>query len=455
MTDQSSATNSSYAVAVIGGACAGTEVAHRLAQRGITVVVLEQNPRPFGKIEDGLPRWHAAQRNKEYGSIEAKLSHELIHFVPNTKIGRDLDFADLAQNWGFNAVILACGAWSDRKLAVDGAEAFVGKGLVYQNPFLRWFNHYLEKDYDGPQYDIHEGAIVVGGGLASIDMLKIINLELACRALKERGIEVSTEELEHKGIPKALAEHDLTWEDLGLKACTLVYRRRIEDMPVMSAPEGADEARLKKVEAGRVRMVDKAQKKFLFNIEQLATPEAILSKDGQLTGLTLRRTRMENGRPVATDESFDVETPLVISSIGSVPDPIAGIEMKGDLFAFTDWDLGTMEDYPTVFGAGNVVTGKGNIIASRKHAGHIAQHTAESYLGLNEDGSGGFEISEGVASGVGEAAEAMADQIQGQSPISSERLASILEKVSKRQGEINFGSGIGDWLARNKVADED
>jgi 2-polyprenyl-6-methoxyphenol hydroxylase-like FAD-dependent oxidoreductase len=35
-------------VAVVGGAVAGAEVAGTLAERGIEVVVFEQNPRPFG-----------------------------------------------------------------------------------------------------------------------------------------------------------------------------------------------------------------------------------------------------------------------------------------------------------------------------------------------------------------------------------------------------------------------
>jgi hypothetical protein len=33
--------------------------------------------------------------------------------------------------------------------------------------------------------------------------------------------------------------------------------------------------------------------------------------------------------------------------------------MKGELFGFTDWEIGRLADYPTVFSAGNVVTGKG------------------------------------------------------------------------------------------------
>ena len=58
-----------HCVAVIGGAVAGAEVAGVLADRGIEVVVFEQNARPYGKIEDGLPRWHVALRHKEYDSI--------------------------------------------------------------------------------------------------------------------------------------------------------------------------------------------------------------------------------------------------------------------------------------------------------------------------------------------------------------------------------------------------
>ena len=48
--------------------------------------------------------------------------------MPLTKIGRDVDFADLATSWGFSAVVLAHGAWRDRPLPVEGADDFVGRG---------------------------------------------------------------------------------------------------------------------------------------------------------------------------------------------------------------------------------------------------------------------------------------------------------------------------------------
>ena len=99
-----------HAVAVIGAACSGAEAAETFAAAGILAVVIDQNARPFGKIEDGLPRWHANQRRQEYERIGAKLKKPLVRFVPKTAVGRDVGLDDL-RRWGFSAVVLACGAW--------------------------------------------------------------------------------------------------------------------------------------------------------------------------------------------------------------------------------------------------------------------------------------------------------------------------------------------------------
>jgi len=110
-------------VAIIGGAIAGSEAASRLADRGIYAVVFEQNLRPYGKIEDGLPKWHVKLQDQEENKIDQKLSKPNVHFVPNTKLARDIDFDDLVNNWGFSAILLANGAWKDRPLPVDGVDS--------------------------------------------------------------------------------------------------------------------------------------------------------------------------------------------------------------------------------------------------------------------------------------------------------------------------------------------
>ncbi len=435
-------------VAVIGGATAGAEVASRLADRGIAVTVIEQNVRPYGKIEDGLPRWHEALRHKEYRIIDEKLSKPGISFLPNTKIGRDIGFAEIVNDWGFSAIVLANGAWHDRPLPIEGADAFVGKGLVYQNPFVIAFNHASRGDRPDATYTVHDGALIVGGGLASIDVAKIHTLELTTKAMAERGIETDILELEVKGIPKILAIHDLTWDDLGIKGATIYYRRRVEDMPLMSAPEGADEARIKKVEAGRRRMLDKATDKYRFNVEPLCAPDSLIVEDERLVGLVFRRTRIENGRVKMTDETFEVLGPVVISSIGSIPEPIEGIDMNGELFDFKDWDIGRLEGYPTVFSVGNVVTGKGNIVASRKHATHVSKAAIEAYLGLSDDG----DRSEGMsASPAAPDAASLADKVTGvlsnaKAP-TAEQVQRLRQKISDRQNEVGF-ENFKAWMEK-------
>jgi flavin-dependent dehydrogenase len=68
-----------HVVAVIGAATSGSEIARVLAERRVIVVVFEQNPRPYGKIEDGLPRWHVKQRRDEYEEINQRIEHPNIH----------------------------------------------------------------------------------------------------------------------------------------------------------------------------------------------------------------------------------------------------------------------------------------------------------------------------------------------------------------------------------------
>ncbi|HSJ96989.1 MAG TPA: FAD-dependent oxidoreductase [Myxococcota bacterium] len=419
------------AVAVIGGATAGAEVAGRLAEAGARVVVFEQNLRPYGKIEDGLPRWHAELRRKEYRTIDAKLSQPGVAFVPGTRVGRDVSFEELAKDWGFHAVVLANGAWRDRPLPIEGADAYVGRGLVYQNPFIIWFNHAGEADWHGARFAPADDVLVVGGGLASIDVVKVLMLETTRAKLRERGLDAPLLELEVKGIPKVLERHGLRFEDLGLRGCTLFYRRRVEDMPLVEMPEGAPPERRAKVEGARRKLLEKAVEKYRFRVEPLAAPDGLVVEGERLVGLRFRRTKMEGGRLVATDETFERRGSYVISSIGSIPDAIPGIAMKGELFAFTDWDLGRLDAWPNVFSAGNVVTGKGNIVASRKHATHVAERMVA-------------DLTERAAALAAEVAGAVA----AKPPHDAAALEKLEARVRERQAAVGYPGDYAAWIAR-------
>jgi NADPH-dependent glutamate synthase beta subunit-like oxidoreductase len=456
-----SAGSHTHAIAVIGAATAGAEVAARLAARGAMVVVFDQNPRPYGKVEDGLPRWHHALRQKEYEVIVGKLAHPGVHFVPLTKVGRDVELQELAdrtdqtdKDWGFSAVVLACGAWRDRPLPIEGAERYVGKGLTYQNPFIIWFNHAGEKDYTGPRFVIEDDVLVVGGGLASIDVVKAHMLETTRAALAKRGIDSTVLDLEVGGIPKFLKTHALTWEELGIKGCTLFYRRRLEDMPLVEAPEGADDARLAKVEAGRRKLLEKAMEKYFFKVEPLAAPEGLIVENDRLVGLRFRRMRVDGKKLLPTDETFERRGSGVMSSIGSIPEPLPGLPMKGELLAFDDWTLGRIDAYPTLFGAGNVVTGKGNIVASRKHATLVSEQMVEAFLGLSDDGHKGEEkLLEGVAAAARELADGVAAEVATLPPASPAQLEKLLGRVRERQAAVGFEGSVPSWIQAHTPPD--
>ncbi|MBI2375569.1 MAG: FAD-dependent oxidoreductase [Deltaproteobacteria bacterium] len=435
-----------HAIAVIGGATAGAEVASRLAKNGAFVVVFDMNARPFGKIEDGLPRWHSALRKKEYENIRTKLDHPEIVFVPSTKIGRDVSFEDVTSRWGFSSVVLACGAWRDRPLQIEGADDYVGKGLIYQNPFIIAFNRAYYEEGVSP-YEMRDDALVVGGGLASIDVAKVLSLETVRAALEARGIEVDTEEMEHAGIPATLTQHKLTFDALGLKGVTLFYRRRPDDMPLMEAPEGADAARLEKVQKSRRKILEKAMEKFCFKFESLSVPDKLVVESGQLVGLGFSKVRVEGKKLVPTGESYERRGSYVISSIGSIPEPMPGVKMNGELFPFSDWDLGRMEAFPNVFSAGNVVTGKGNIIASRRHAEHVADTLVERFLGLGPEGHAGEEkMFEGVAETARQRAEAIGKAVEELPKLDPEAIARVRARAEARRAELGAAGSIGSWL---------
>ena len=439
-----------YVIAVVGGATAGAEIAGLLAERGAGVVVFEQNVRPYGKIEDGLPRWHVKLRQKEYETVNDRLGRPNVHFVPLTKIGRDIDFRTLTQEWGFTAVILALGAWRDRPLPLDGADQYVGRGLIYQNPFIHWFNHFTEPDYRGPQYEPADGAIVVGGGLASIDVLKVLQIETVRRALAQRGIQEDMLHIEHAGVPDVLAAHGLTVEALGLTGATLLYRRRIEDMPLLETPEDADPARRQRFEATRRKILEKAMQKYLFRAQPQRMPAGLLVDGDRLVGLRFQQTQVADGRVAPVDGAIsDVHAPLVVSSIGSIPEPLPGIKLHGELYDFSDRELGRLAGYETVFGAGNVVTGKGNINASRKHSIQVATYLVEQFLGLGSDGHAGEQaLLESTAADTRDAAEKFTTWLGTRPRLVPAQVEAILRQVRARQDAVGYAGSYRDWIKR-------
>jgi NADPH-dependent glutamate synthase beta subunit-like oxidoreductase len=441
------AKTSRHVIALVGAATAGSEIARILADRGALVIVIEQNPRPYGKIEDGLPRWHVKQRKDEYERINSRLSHPNIEYVPLTRLGRDIDFEDLRLNWSLNAIVLTHGAWRDRPFPVEGADRFVDRGLVYQNPLIYWFNHFIEKSYDGPRYELSAGAIVVGGGLASIDVVKVLQIEMALKALGERGIDEEMLRLEREGLDPVLESHQLKYSDLGVAPCKLYYRRRVLDMPLSDIAPDAPAKRADALRQARAKILDKAMRKYLFEFQELRAPIGLVVENDRMVGVNFSRTEVTDGR-VKMVPGYDLEAraPLTVSSIGSIPEPIPGIQHRGEVYEYADATIGLLMSGATaVFAAGNVLTGKGNIKDSLESGTEIGTRVAEAYLGLSDEQ---IDFSAGARNAAASQANTIGNAISPHPKLAPAAVEAIVKRVRERQRAVGYDGNYRAWLAR-------
>jgi ferredoxin--NADP+ reductase len=452
MTESTTTGRPRHVVAVVGAATAGAEIARILAGRGAQVVVIEQNPRPYGKIEDGLPRWHVKQRRDEYEEINRRLDHPNIEFIPLTRMGADIAYDDLRRSWGLSAIVLAHGAWRDRPLAVEGADKFIDRGLVYQNRLIYWFNHYPEKAYDGPRYDLAPGAIVIGGGLASIDVVKVLQIETTLRAIRARGVEEDMLRLEREGLEPVLQARGLKYADLGVAPCKLFYRRRVLDMPLSDIAPDATPKRAEAMRAARAKILDKAQRKYLFEFEPQRVPTGLIVEDGRMVGVQMSHTEVADGQVrTLPDSATPVRAELTVSSIGSIPEQIPGIPAKGEVYAYIDAKVGLLDDGPTaVYAAGNVLTGKGNIKDSLESGTFVGIHVAESYLGLNGDEP---PLAEGARKEAREQGEQIADSMNSRPGLAPEQVAEVMRRVRERHRAVGYEGDYRTWIARVTPAD--
>ncbi len=435
-----------HCVAIFGGAVAGSEAAYQLAQKGFSVVVFDQSLLPYGKLEDGLPKWHHKLRDQEEQKIDEKINQHNIWFVPGVKLGRDISFNEV-RKWGFSAIILATGAWRDRPLPIEGIDQYIGRGLYYQNPFVIWFNHHHQPDYHGPEYEIKDNAIVIGGGLASLDVVKILMLETVSNALQKRNIPTDLFELEKKGIDKTLDSLNLTMENLDLKGCTLYYRRRAIDMPLTPMSTETPQL-LAKAQLVRQKILDNFKKKYLFRFVPCCIPVNKISQGDRLTGITFQKTIFENNRLIPIEGEFlDVETPLVISSIGSIPEKIEGIPSNRGIFSISDPRTCLIDGFEDVFAIGNAVTGKGNINESIKHSRDVSTGIIDHFFEWQQREYQDWHRQ--TTQKVDRDLDQIITRIEKRPPLSEDLFQSILGKTRVLQQKTGYNGNYENWIKKN------
>lgn len=440
-------------VAIIGGSVAGSEAANLLANKGYRVVVFDQKKLPYGKIEDGLPKWHIGLRNKEEELIDLRMSHENVHFVPEFTLGKNATVEELL-DWGFSVVIIAIGAWFDRSIPIKGIEKYFNKGIIKQNDLVFWFNHKHEPGYSGAEYTIINNIAIIGGGLASLDIVKIIMIELVQEGLKKHlGVDVDLFTLEKAGVAKVLAEHNTSLAKLNIKACTLFYRRDAKDMPLYERKDNTPE---KISQARRVskKLLDNYLTKYQFNFEPRCIPKAIIEENNSLKGMVFQRVEIKDEKltEIAGDV-FNFRTNLIISSIGSIPNETPGLPMTRNMLKTTGAQGYRVEGLNNVFAIGNVVTGRGNIYESRKHSRQSTERIIEQHLKPSKKADLirlQFENQFGnIKEGVAKKINNISSSLKKLSPPNKTTIDIILYKTKSMQQAAGFDGNYMQWVKQN------
>lgn len=440
--------NNKHFIAVIGGSVSGSEAVNLLTEQNFKVVVFDMNKLPYGKLEDGLPNWHHNLRDRQISVIHEKLNHPNVYFIPTIKIGRDISFDELRNEWGFSSVILANGAWKDRDLSIEGINKFIDKGLIYQNSLIYWFNHKHETSYHGPRYTMKNNTLVVGGGLASLDVMKIIMIELVQTALKEKmGIWVDMFTMEKKGIDHILLTNNTSLEALEIVPPTLIYRRNAEDMPLKSPLDDSPE-NIEKAKIVSKKLLEKYVEKYLFNFIPSATPTGYIEENGKFKGMIFKKLKSENGKLVPTDETFKIETELLISSIGSIPEKMEHLNYEGDALKLNEQSEYSVYGYQNVFAIGNAVTGKGNIQDSKQHGKQMTEKIISNHL--NEDALEDWLVAYNneITDKVKENVKSIMVELETVKIPSDESIALMELKISNLQKKVGY-KNFERWITDN------
>ncbi len=159
------------------------------------------------------------------------------------------------------------------------------------------------------------------------------------------------------------------------------------------------------------------------------------------------RTTVEGGRVREVEGSdFEARAPLVVSSIGSLPQLIEGAPTEGDLYPFDSAERGVLRGVDGVFGLGNVLTGKGNIRDSRVNASIVAERIIENLLGVPDTPDAIDDMSDALHDEFRARAGPLVDQALAGAKLPPEQIAPILERVKRRWDEVGYTGDYRSWI---------
>ena len=308
-------------VAIIGAGPSGLSCAYYLQQMGHEVTVFEKRKRLGGMLRYGIPAYR----------LPRNILDKDIDFILSTgiKVEKEYNIDEKRMNQlrkDFDAVYIAIGAHTDKKLDIPGSDA---KQVISAVEFLG--NIGDEKSYDFTDKNV----CVIGGGNVAMDCVR-------------------------------------TAIRLNAKTARIIYRRRRKDMTALEEEiSGAqvEGAILNKLESPKEIVTDDEG-----NVKGLiTTPQMVSGIDG---------LRMKTDKLDRDDNYYDCD--VVIVAIGQNIDAHefekSGIPVKRGVIKADNWS--EVSEAKEVFAGGDCVSGPKTAISAIA-SGKVAAANIDSFLGFN------------------------------------------------------------------------
>ncbi|MCD8104574.1 MAG: FAD-dependent oxidoreductase [Lachnospiraceae bacterium] len=309
-------------VAVIGGGPGGISAAYYLTLMGHQVTIFEQRKKLGGMLRYGIPNYRLPREELDR-EIDQLLSLG-ISVKTNVTVGESPSIVDLRKE--YDAVYIAIGAHTDRKIGIEGEDA---KGVISAVELLRGIGDDEMPDFTG------KSIVVIGGGNVAMDVAR--------SAVR-----------------------------LGASRVRIAYRRRSVDMTAMPEEvEGAIEEGCELLDLHAPLRIEKDEGG---NVAALWVQPQIIGP-------------MKNGRPTpvnSSEEEVRLACDIVLVAIGQGIDSRMfekqGIPVKRGVIDALNWSGVNAKDLTGVFAGGDCVTGPATVIRAIA-AGKVAAANIDEFLG--------------------------------------------------------------------------
>ena len=301
-------------VAIVGAGPGGMSAAYYLRKRGYHTTVFEAEAKAGGMLRYGVPSYRLPddQLDKDIDYI-VSLGVEMRY---NTKVGRDVAFDDLLRD--YDAVFFSTGLSEPSSLRVQGED----------HPRVLSGIQILHDVAEGKDPGVGENVAVIGGGNVAMD---------AARVSRRMGAEV-----------------------------TILYRRRIEDMP-------ADPEEIHESQAEGCKIVQQA---IPVAIQDAANPDEVGIQWGEAE--MVPDPKGGRPRPVLQEDKMHVETySCIISAIGQAGnyDFLSGdekdhMEVKWGKFLPREYQFTGLDK---VFVGGDIANNTADAISAIEDGHHAAR----------------------------------------------------------------------------------